>query len=433
MNLNKLKYLYTKSPLFIKRLYSLIPFNLRTNNEYNKWVKLLNSNQFGLERNPNSSYKYAIHSFQFYRKFYGVKKINSWEEIPLIHKSQLKIGLEEFERSSLKKFYVTTGGVTGEPSKFYQSKNVWYKELAFVHDFFGKYGYDVSMLKLSLRGGDFSNLKSNKYWLFNPIQNEIHFSPFHLNENTVKFYVEQINKVKPLFFHSYPSGLIRLVNLMRSQNLTLSFKPKCIFLISESFTQNELDLIKSYFQCRVTSFYGLSERLIFAPYDEEKKCYVPDSRYGYFELIDENGQIINENNVRGEIVGTSYDNLAMPLVRYRTGDYTQYVDFKLKAFHTIEGKWGQDFLVGKDDEEVTITALNLHSNDLNDLVRIQFVQKDRGVVTMNAHFNRDKSNEELRRIEILLNKRVGNCIDFNFSKNNQFYTNQRGKTPLIVR
>jgi phenylacetate-CoA ligase len=433
LNLNILKYIYSRTPLFIKWLYSCIPYRFRTNNEYKEWVKLLTQKEFGLERDPFSSYKYAESNFLFYRNYYDGKNIDSWDEIPFIEKSQLKNGLDEFEKSSSKKFYVSTGGVTGEPSKFYQSNNVWYKELAFVHGFFGLYGYDHSMLKLSLRGGDFSNLKRNTFWLFNPIRNEIQFSPFHLNENTVKVYVQQINKVKPLFFHSYPSGLIRLLNLMRSENLTLSFKPKCIFLISESFTQNELDLIKAHFQCRVTSFYGLSERIIFAPYDDEKMCYFPDSRYGHFELIDEDNQVINENNVRGEIVGTSYDNLAMPLIRYRTGDFTQYVDFKLKAFHSIEGKWGQHFLVGKDDEEITITALNLHSNELNDLVRIQFVQMDRGLVTMNAHFNYEKSKEELGRIENLLNNRVGNCIDFIFSENNEFYTNQRGKTPLIVR
>jgi phenylacetate-CoA ligase len=432
LNLNRLKNIYNKSPFFLKKLYSLIPFSLRSGGEYKKWLILLKKNINVIDRNPMDSFEKARDEFEFYQKFYGDKKIGRWEDIPFTVKSDLQYSLTEFENRRTKKFYVTTGGVTGTPVKFYQSSNVWYKELAFVHDFFGQFGYNTSFLKLSLRGGDFSNLKKNTFWQFNPIQNEIHFSPFHLTEHTVKQYVDQINKTRPKYFHSYPSGLIRLVKLMSSQNLALSYQPICIFLISESFTHNELQFIKSFFNCAVTSFYGLSERIIFAPYNIEKNYYVPDSRYGYFELIDENGLIISEDNIRGEIVGTSYDNHAMPLVRYRTGDFTQYVDFKIKAFKAIEGKWGQDFLIGKYSEEVTITALNLHSNELNDLIRIQFVQVENGLVYINAHFKQSKSREDLRSIEKLLINRVGNCIEFKFSKKNDFYTNQRGKTPLII-
>lgn len=430
-DLNKLKKLYVNSPSFVKKVYSLIPYQVRNGSVYRKWIKRLEAKK-DLNRSPLESAHYAFQSFGFYKEKYENKRPIEWETIPTLEKWETQEHLYQFEKHNSKKFYVTTGGVSGKPAKFYQSKNVWFKELAFVNSFFKKYGYSPSKLKLSLRGGDFKNLKTNTYWKTNPITNEIHFSPFHLNENTVKIYVKEINKLKPLFFHSYPSGLLRLAQLMEKSDLKLTFNPQCIYLISEAFSKQEHEFLSFFFKCKVTTFYGHSERLIFAEFDEETYSFIPNEQYGYFELLDEKEKVIKENNKRGEIVGTSYDNLTMPLIRYKTGDFTHYVDFSKKAFGPIEGKWGQDKLTGISNEFITITALNLHSNELNDLMRIQFIQIDKGIVEINAIFKMNKTPSQLMAIENLLSNRVGGVISFKIKQTNNFILNMRGKTQLII-
>ena len=42
---------------------------------------------------------------------------------------------------------------------------------------------------------------------------------------------------------------------------------------------------------------------------------------GFLELIDKNGNIIKNYNKKGEIVVTGFLNKALPLIRYKTGDY----------------------------------------------------------------------------------------------------------------
>jgi phenylacetate-CoA ligase len=431
MNLNLLKKMYTNSPFWLKYLYAKIPFYIRNGSTYNKWRSIIDSTNI-IQRDPLKTVKYGISNFQFYKDFYYGLDTENFENLPLLTKDRIQKSLGEFDKNNSSKFYVTTGGVTGKPGKFYQSNNIWFKELAFVYNYFEGFGYNPTKIKASFRGGDFSDLKKNRYWLYNPNYNEFHFSPFHLNQKTVECYVSKLNKLKPKYFHGYPSVFITLAKLMVKQNLKLDYTPSTIFLISEGFTERDIDFLRVFFKCEVSSFYGHSERLVFAPADKELKSYTPNLVYGYFELIDKNGNVIRENNIDGEIVGTSYDNLAMPLIRYRTGDYTSYIDFKTKTFAPITGKWGQMSLVGLDNEEITLTSLNLHSEELDNILKVQFVQKEKGKVTMFLIFQKNTKKNDLNLIEKLLTERVGSTVNFKAVECVKFKLNSRGKAPLII-
>ena len=431
MNLNKLKNLYIKAPFFIKKAYSYIPFSIRNGKEYRKWRTHLDFKNT-MCRNPLGTVSYAIKNFNFYKKIYNDVNIEYWENIPLLDKYTIQEYLGEFEKYDVSKLYVTTGGVTGKPAKFYQSNNVWYKELAYVYNYFSLFGYTPNTIKASFRGGDFSKLKKGCFWLYNPNYNEIHFSPFHLNKDSILHYVIKLNKVQPKYFHGYPSAFITLAKLMLNANLKLNYKPITFFLISEGYEKKDIIFLEKFFKCKMSSFYGHSERLVFAIADDKLENYTPNLDYGYFELIDKEGRVIKENNLEGEIVATSYDNLAMPLIRYKTGDFTSYTDFKTKTFALLKGKWGQNCLFGKNGEEITLTALNLHSEELNNILKVQFIQKSPGQVQLFIMFSQHIYSHQVIKIEKLLSSRVGGLISFNIVTTDNFKLNKRGKAPLII-
>ena len=58
--------------------------------------------------------------------------------------------------------------------------------------------------------------------------------------------------------------------------------------------------------------------------------------YGYFELVDENGNVIEDANKQGEIVVTSFEMTAMPLIRYKTGDFAEYVAGKCDVPYEVK-------------------------------------------------------------------------------------------------
>lgn len=421
----------------MKKVYSLVPFSIRNGREYRRWKKFLTLS-INIEEYMNNkifeTIQFAMDNVKYYQLHNSCFDI---EKMPFIDKKIVRSSFRDFQTKniqSIKYFYVVTGGSTGVPMKYLQSKNVWAKELAFVINNFQCYGYSVGEKKASFRGGDFDNLKKDQYWKMNPIYNEVHFSPFHINEKTVKKYVDKLNNDKILYFHAYPSAMETLMKFMKMQKLTLDYRPKAVFLISENYTMEQVRELKDFFKCNISSFYGHSERLIFAPNVPGKEdFYKVDERYGFFELIDANGKVITKNNVRGEIVGTSFDNFAMPLIRYRTGDYTEYADYEKRIIKMIQGRWDQDYLVGENGEELSIAALNMHSEVFRNVLLWQIRQRTPGQADLRIIPSNNYSDNDSQAILNALNKKVGHTIKFSIIKVPELEKTARGKVKKVIK
>jgi len=447
LNLNQLKKLYTNSPLWIQKLYASIPYDIRNGSDYRKWKVFLNEE---LNREEHTLLKikelvtYAYDNTNYYKRTFDnlnispldINELHDFEKLPLIDKDTVRENYDDmtvYDFSAKNKFHVTTGGTSGAAMKFLQSKNVWKKELAFNMNYFAQYGYEPSILKASFRGGEFDNLQVNKYWKYNPIHNEIHFSPFHLNKENIEYYVEELNEKKPLYFHSYPSSLLLLMEQMLNNGLQLNYRLKAIFLISENFTVEDINKIKSFFNCDVSSFYGHTERLIFAPsYAKDLSSYKIDDRYGFFELIDESENVITENGQRGEIVGSSFDNFAMPLLRYKTNDYTHYSDLSNNVISTIEGRWKQEYLVGNHGLKIYLTALNMHSDIFKNVIKYQFHQSSLSNVELHIVASKFFGENDIKNILQGLKQKVGHAIDFEIKIVKQLELTSRGKFKNVI-
>ncbi len=87
----------------------------------------------------------------------------------------------------------------------------------------------------------------------------------------------------------------------------------------------------------------------------------------------------------GEIVGTSFHNPGMPFIRYRTGDFAEYVGTYCKVcnrhvpiLRNIKGRWSGDKIYNLDGTFVTTTAMNLHSDLYSAIKGIQYIQEKKG-------------------------------------------------------
>ena len=144
------------------------------------------------------------------------------------------------------------------------------------------------------------------------------------------------------------------------QDLKLEYQLHTIFLVSEGYTNKDIQKIRTFFNCEVVSFYGHSERILFLEaITPEVDIYQIDKRYGFFELVDDDKHQIIENNISGTIVGTTFDNYAMPLIRYETDDVTQYLDYKTGTISMVDSLRNQVYLDGKDGIKISVTSFNL--------------------------------------------------------------------------
>jgi phenylacetate-CoA ligase len=121
-------------------------------------------------------------------------------------------------------------------------------------------------------------------------------------------------------------------------------------------------MIESAFNTKVYSGYGMSERVVDATECEEHCGYHVNMEYGILELLDKNGEPINEPVVTGVVVGTGFYNNVMPLIRYQMFDMAVYADKecacnrKLPLVKDFKGRI-REYFVGRSGELVPLQLI----------------------------------------------------------------------------
>ena len=135
-------------------------------------------------------------------------------------------------------------------------------------------------------------------------------------------------------------------------------------LSSEAVTEDQAWLITKVCGLKLSYTYGHSEKLIFAANDCKDMDLIVDSKYGHFELIDKDGKPLDTAGEIGEMVGTTFFNKQMPLIRYRTGDFAELGREKNgnRTLRKIYGRWDKSIIYRCDNTTTSLTALNLHGD-----------------------------------------------------------------------
>lgn len=317
-------------------------------------------------------------------KLDSIKSIDTFKKgIPITNKDIVMRNWDDFISSELVKNKViegTTGGTSGKPLRLIIPKNRFIVELNTMNLLWGTVGWN-GQLRAVIRN---KHLKKDTTFEVNPFKKELIFDGF----NTDPLYYEKIytviKKHRIQYIHAYPSSAYQFSLFLKNTQKDTSFI-KAFLCGSESVTEIQSNLIQKELSIPIYNWYGHSEKLILGGPCENNDAVHIEPTYGYFELLDESGMEIKVPGQVGEIVGTSLHNTYMPLTRYRTGDYAEYVgDYcdkckrHLTLIKNIQGRWDKNKIYLSDGSYVTITALNLHSELYLKIEGIQFVQKIRG-------------------------------------------------------
>lgn len=352
--------------------------------DYKKFVK----NNFKEYDNSSDLIKVvnsAIESVPYYRERY--KKIESLEEFreqfDFIDKDIIANNLESFLADDIdKEKYIlgTTGGTGGNPLKMYIPKNRYIVELGTMHNLWESVGFDHH-IRASIRN---KKLDNDVNYIINPVTKEIIFDGFRLNDEYFHTIYKTISQFKVHYIHAYPSTAYEFSRFMVKNKLDTSFV-KSFLSGSENVYDYQKKFIREKAKIGFYNWYGHSEKLVLAGYCKHSDLYHVEPTYGYFELIDENGKVITTPGQTGEIVGTTLHNNGMPMIRYKTDDYAEYVgDYceycqrHVPLIKNIKGRWNGSKIYGADGSAVTTTALNFHDDLYLYLAGLQYVQKEKG-------------------------------------------------------
>ena len=344
----------------------------------------------------------------------------------------LRKSFDKIMNKNLAGYFTSTGGTGRKPSKLYLSNESYQKDIYHVIWTWSKLGYKKGDRKLTLRGTDLGD----KLYKYNPIYNELQINIFLMNENNIDLILKEINNFNPNFGHGYPSAFVRFSQLI--ENKKINFNLKGISLASESFNEVQRDIIERGFKCPARGFFGHSERACFAAEKiSEKGIYEVLLTYGLIEIIKDNGEKAKLDE-EGEIVCTGFINKAMPLIRYKTGDYATVNQIKndiVTEIKNIKGRWGKDFIYDKEGIPISTTAINIHSDIQYDFKYIQLWQKEKGKLIIKlVPWEKTKDLEiKLKKISTdfqkKLNKVEVKCI---IISEKEIYKTHRGKIPYLI-
>lgn len=305
------------------------------------------------------------------------------DKIKFIDKNEVMEHWEEFLVDDIdwnKCVTGTTGGTSGKPLKLVTPKNRYIHSLAFWHKELKWYGWNYDA-RAVIRNHRLSN---GRNYMVNPILKEFIFDAFKMNGNYAKTVWRIMRKHSVRYIHAYPSGAYQFLKYCFNQNLDTSFIKLCI-LTSEGVTEEQRHFIESELHIPIYGSYGHSEKLVMAGTCPQTKHYHVEPCYGYMELVDNDNNLITDYNFQGEIVGTTFTNKYFPLIRYKTGDYTSYLEcncpthgIRYKLVADVMGHWDKSVVYRKDGGYTSLTALNLHSELYEHLDGLQFIQEKKG-------------------------------------------------------
>jgi phenylacetate-CoA ligase len=271
---------------------------------------------------------------------------------------------------SARNSYITTTGGTGrDPTPIRLANESYASEWAHVHKMWEYIGYSRRHhLKLTLRG---KQLKSDRLVQYNPLHNELVVDTFRLcYDNFLPFWQEAFSRPVD-FIHGYPSLVREFMEYCRY--FTRRPRLKGIILASENASKQEKSALRRFFECPVISWYGQSEKLVFAYDLEGTNEFKLFTSYGYAHILDQDSRGF------GEITATTFVNRALPLFNYRTGDFGRLQE-KTDGFYLCElsGRWGKDFVWRDTEKRIPTSAINLHSDIQKEILFYQMHQKDYG-------------------------------------------------------
>lgn len=315
----------------------------------------------------------------------------------------------------------TSGGSTGQGIVLWSNREEKYIEKAFFDYKWGRIGFNNNskIVRIACEG----IRKEDEYSPCFVSGNRLMVSPYHINERWANIICAEIQRFKPDFIHSYPSCLEYI--LRYAKEISQGFDTvKGVFLASERVNPELLDLISNEpFNYPVVFHYGLSERtnLAWGAFKNHNITYSCEPVYGVSENYETSDGF-------SEIIGTSYWNRVMPLIRYRTQDYGRITD---GIINNLDGR-EQEFLITKQHTKVSGIGETIDSFIWDHAEIFQLIQNEPGKLEIHIQPKCNYTEEIGAKILENYKKRRGQSFDMSIVVRKRIERTPSGKLMHIV-
>ena len=264
-----------------------------------------------------------------------------------------------------------TSGSTGTPLDFAMDRTTRAVERAFYLRRLRWLGFRRGDKLAFFQGRPLTD--PTRLYRYFPGSRQLRISFHRSDEARLEQMFEALARFEPDFIDGWPSCLYILARWMERHNKSIP-APKYLVTGSETLYPLMREYIEKIFSARVIDCYGQEESVAVAAQCERAEGYHIQAEMGLVELIPCGEGL-------WEIVGTCLHNLAMPFVRYRTGDLAVKGEQecpcgrKHPVLSRIVGREG-DFVLTPENNLISPLSLHFSFYHLDEISEGQIIQED---------------------------------------------------------
>lgn len=267
---------------------------------------------------------YASQEVPFYRDWIQTHDLNpdflTLDQMPIVSKAIMRNeGIDRFSAEHFpvkKRIPSRSGGSTGEPFTFYETKLSYSVNMAAKLRTWYQAGYHLGDLYMKITNGK----RTSKVKQLQDLMNNCIYVPFYsITDDILKSILDKIEYTKPHFIRSYPSPLYLLARY-RNNHSNYHFSPRHIMTTGSTLTEDYRNEIEKAFGCDIIDSYSCegTPNVYETPSHDG---YNISGYYGIIEVLDDDNKPV-VNGV-GRVVSTNLWNYAHPFVRYDTQDLVE--------------------------------------------------------------------------------------------------------------
>lgn len=268
-----------------------------------------------------------------------------------------------------------TSGTTGTPLAVVRSAASIMWANAFKKRHWTWSGFREGMPVATLRGDLVVPVEQDRppYWFYNRYNNHLVFSSRHLRRGCLEAIADKLEEFGPFVLEAYPSTASELARYLKECNRRIAIP--FVYTGSEPLYAYQRELIETQFDAKIMDHYGMAERVAYATECELGNMHL-NTDYSHVEILDAQG---NPTDDYGCIVGTTYHNLAMPLLRYRLNDQAKWKPGQCECGRTypmieaVVGKY-EDMIFSSNGSAVSASLVTFVFKEMQRIERSQVAQ-----------------------------------------------------------
>lgn len=328
--------IYKHAPHFVQEslvtLYNLIAYRTRYGGQYKTYREEKKANRTmtakELEVYQRDRYRSFIEFVTEHSEYYkntiegieGATNISNIDKLPIVNKEVLRKNIDTIVVKTDEKLGKSkTGGTTGKSLEVQNFARNSQERFAFLDDFRSRFGYELGRKTAWFSGKSLltqRDIKKNRFWKTDFIHHVRYYSTFHIRQDYLKYYVEDLMKYRPEYFVGFPSTMFDIAKYGINNGYDFPANVvKAIFPTAETVTTEMRSVIETFFKTKMYDQYASSEGAPFIFECENGNLHL-EMQSGVFEVLDTNDQPTQS----GRLVVTSFTNEGTPLVRYDIGD-----------------------------------------------------------------------------------------------------------------